>query len=221
MADHEVAIGGAGGCRTSQGEIRRIEGRSLKRAAAAASHAPARTAAANIGGPHLPESCGPPSISWLVESGREEHTTPEVIQRAQLVDLQASLRGCDMTTEDPGIRFPPPLIFLGLGLLGWAMERFSGVGSLALPTWMAWSGAAVFGVPLSSSPSWPGQCWCGCSAFPWIRSDRASRTWRAACPCRHCRPSRSPRWRSSRPPPSPSPSSPGSSRCSRLWWPTG
>ena len=51
-----------------------------------------------------------------------------------------------MTSEDPGIRFPPPLIFLGLGLLGWAIERFSGVGSLALPTWMAWSGAAVFGV---------------------------------------------------------------------------
>lgn len=51
-----------------------------------------------------------------------------------------------MTTEDPGIRFPPPLIFLGLGLLGWGVERFSGLGSPAFPNWAAWSGAALFGV---------------------------------------------------------------------------
>jgi len=50
-----------------------------------------------------------------------------------------------MTAEDPGIRFPPPLIFVGLGLLGWAIERFSGVGAHAFPNWVAWSAAAVAG----------------------------------------------------------------------------
>ena len=51
-----------------------------------------------------------------------------------------------MTPEDPGIRFPPPLIFLGLGLLGWAIERLSGIHSPPFQNWAAWPVAAVFGV---------------------------------------------------------------------------
>ncbi len=51
-----------------------------------------------------------------------------------------------MTSEDPGIRFPPPLIFLGLGLLGWTIERVSGIASLPLPNWVAWSAAAMLGI---------------------------------------------------------------------------
>lgn len=39
---------------------------------------------------------------------------------------------------DSGVRFPPPLIFLCLGLVGWLAERAAGVGAIVLSAWAAW-----------------------------------------------------------------------------------
>ena len=50
-----------------------------------------------------------------------------------------------MSDAGPGIRFPPPLIFLCLGLLGWTIERFSGRILPLVPDWLAWAAAAFLG----------------------------------------------------------------------------
>lgn len=45
--------------------------------------------------------------------------------------------------EDAGVRFPPPLVFLGFALLGWTAERRLGSLPSPLPDWLAWAVGAL------------------------------------------------------------------------------
>ena len=46
-------------------------------------------------------------------------------------------------SRGPGIRFPPPLVFVGFGLLGWSAERLIKPEPWSLPTWATLTVAGV------------------------------------------------------------------------------
>jgi protein-S-isoprenylcysteine O-methyltransferase Ste14 len=53
----------------------------------------------------------------------------------------------DMNAPDhAGVRFPPPLIFLGFIVLGGALDHLFAIGPLPLPVWLQWVLTGVSGI---------------------------------------------------------------------------
>lgn len=46
-------------------------------------------------------------------------------------------------TGDSGVRFPPPLVFLGFGLFGATADRLLALERSPLPAWIAWTLAGI------------------------------------------------------------------------------
>lgn len=53
----------------------------------------------------------------------------------------------DMSAPDhPGVRFPPPFIFLGSILFGVALDHLFAIGPLPFPAWLRWTLTGVSGI---------------------------------------------------------------------------